>query len=218
MDQQTLKMKVAEKALDYIEDGMVLGVGSGSTVLCFVEALGKRKFRFRDVVAASEQTARALQAAGYQVRDLNATDPIDVYVDGCDEVNPAKEMIKGGGAALTREKICAAAAKKFVCIADASKQVEVLGAFPLPVEVIPMARSHVARELVKLGGEPRWREGVVTDNGNWILDVHHLRISDPAALEKTINNIAGVVTVGIFAREKADVVLVSHPDGRIIEA
>lgn len=218
MDQQTLKMKVAEKALDYIEDGMVLGVGSGSTVLCFVEALGKRKFRFRDVVAASEQTARALQAAGYQVRDLNTTDPIDVYVDGCDEVNPAKEMIKGGGAALTREKICAAAAKKFVCIADASKQVEVLGAFPLPVEVIPMARSHVARELVKLGGEPRWREGVVTDNGNWILDVHHLRISDPATLEKTINNIAGVVTVGIFAREKADVVLVSHPDGRIIEA
>lgn len=218
MDQQTLKMKVAEKALDYIEDGMVLGVGSGSTVLCFVEALGKRSFRFRDVVAASEQTAQALRAVGYQVRDLNATDPIDVYVDGCDEVNPAKEMIKGGGAALTREKICAAAAKKFVCIVDASKQVDVLGAFPLPVEVIPMARSYVARELVKLGGEPRWREGVVTDNGNWILDVHHLRITEPAEMEKAINNIAGVVSVGIFAKEKADVVLVSHRDGRIVEA
>lgn len=218
MDQQTLKMKVAEKALDYIEDGMVLGVGSGSTVLCFVEALGKRSFRFRDVVAASEQTAQALRAVGYQVRDLNATDPIDVYVDGCDEVNPAKEMIKGGGAALTREKICAAAAKKFVCIVDASKQVDVLGAFPLPVEVIPMARSYVARELVKLGGEPRWREGVVTDNGNWILDVHHLRITEPAEMEKAINNIAGVVSVGIFAKEKADVVLISHRDGRIVEA
>ena len=217
MDQQTLKMKVAEKALDYIEDGMVLGVGSGSTVLCFVEALKKRAFRFRDVVAASEQTAAALRAAGYAVRDLNATDPIDVYVDGCDEVNPAKEMIKGGGAALTREKICAAAAKKFVCIVDASKKVEVLGAFPLPVEVIPMARSYVARELVKLGGEPRWREGVVTDNGNWILDVHHLRITNPAVLEQAINNIAGVVSVGIFAKEAADVVLVSYPDGRIIE-
>lgn len=218
MDQQTLKMKVAEKALDYIEDGMVLGVGSGSTVLCFVEALGKRKFRFRDVVAASEQTTKALQAAGYQVRDLNSTDPIDVYIDGCDEINPAKEMIKGGGAALTREKICAAVAKKFVCIVDASKQVDVLGAFPLPVEVIPMARSHVARELLKLGGEPRWREGVVTDNGNWILDVHHLRISDPLTLEKTINNIAGVVTVGIFAQQKADVLLVSHADGRITQS
>lgn len=217
MDQQTLKMKVAEKALEYIKDGMVLGVGSGSTVLCFVEALKARQFRFRDVVAASEQTAAALQAAGYAVRDLNAVDPIDVYVDGCDEVNPAKEMIKGGGAALTREKICAAAAKKFVCIVDASKKVEVLGAFPLPVEVIPMARSYVARELVKLGGEPRWREGVVTDNGNWILDVHHLRITDPAALEQAINNIAGVVCVGIFAKEKADVVLTAHADGRIAE-
>ena len=215
MDQQTLKMKVAEKALDYIKDGIVLGVGSGSTVLCFVEALKKRQFRFRDVVAASEQTAAALRAAGYEVRDLNATDPIDVYVDGCDEVNPDKEMIKGGGAALTREKICAAAAKQFVCIVDASKKVEVLGAFPLPVEVIPMARSYVARELVKLGGEPRWREGVVTDNGNWILDVHHLRITHPAALEQAINNIAGVVTVGIFAKEAAHVVLTSYPNGQI---
>lgn len=217
MDQQTLKMKAAEKALDYIEDGMVLGVGSGSTVLCFVEALKARRFQFRDVVSSSVQTSAALKAAGYTVRDLNAADPIDVYVDGCDEINPAKQMIKGGGAALTREKICAAAAKKFVCIADAGKKVDVLGRFPLPVEVIPMARSYVARELVKLGGEPRWREGVVTDNGNWILDVHHLRITDPAALEQTINNIAGVVCVGIFAKEKADVLLVAYADGRVGE-
>lgn len=215
MNQQSLKVRVAAAALEEIEENIVLGVGSGSTVLCFVAALGRSGMHFRDLVSASQGTTHALQAAGYRASDLNASDPIDVYVDGCDEIDPQKCMIKGGGAALTREKIVAAAAKKFVCIVDASKKVDVLGTFPLPVEVIPMARSYVARELLKLGAEPRWREGVVTDNGNWIIDAHYLLISDPPALERTINSIAGVVTVGIFAKERADLVLMSHTDGTI---
>ncbi|MBV7434317.1 ribose-5-phosphate isomerase RpiA [Cardiobacteriaceae bacterium TAE3-ERU3] len=215
MNQDVLKQKAAEKALEYVEDGMTLGVGSGSTVLKFVEALGKSGLQFKDIASSSEGTTEALKAAGYQVRDLNACDEIDVYVDGCDEIDPNKYMIKGGGAALTREKIVAAASKKFVCIADASKAVDVLGVFPLPVEVIPMARSYVGRQLLALGGEPRWREGVVTDNGNWIIDVHHLRISDPYTLEETINNIPGVVTNGVFARQAADVVILAQPSGEI---
>lgn len=215
MDQQTMKIKVAEAAVQQIKEGITLGVGSGSTVLCFVEALRYSGLKFKDVVAASEATTKALEAAGYRVRDLNACDPVDVYVDSCDEIDANKYMIKGGGAALTREKIVAAASKKFLCIIDSSKKVEVLGKFPLPVEVIPMARSYVARELVKLGGEPRWREGVVTDNGNIILDVHHLRIADPVAMEKAVNNIAGVVTVGIFAAQAAHTVLMSTANGHV---
>ncbi|UJF24831.1 ribose-5-phosphate isomerase RpiA [Suttonella sp. R2A3] len=215
MNQDLLKQKAADKALEMIEDGITLGVGSGSTVLKFVAALGKSSLQFKDVVSSSEETTAALKAAGYQVRDLNACDAVDVYVDGCDEIDGNKYMIKGGGAALTREKIVAAAAKKFICIADESKAVDVLGRFPLPVEVIPMARSLVGRALLALGGEPRWREGVVTDNGNWIIDVHHLRISDPYALEAEINNIAGVVTNGIFARQAADVLILSRANGEI---
>lgn len=215
MDQQELKKRVANAALQHIEEDIVLGVGSGSTVLCFVEALKASGMRFKEVVSSSEETTRALQAAGYPVSDLNAVGEVDIYVDGADEIDPNKCLIKGGGAALTREKILAAAAVNFVCIADRSKVVACLGRFPLPVEVIPMARSYVARELVKLGGEPRWREGVVTDNGNWILDVHYLKISDPVALEAAINGIAGVVTVGIFSKERADLVLISEADGAI---
>ena len=215
MNQQALKQQVAAKALEYIEEGIVLGVGSGSTVLCFIEALARSGMQFKQIAAASESSAAALKAAGYYVSDLNACDPIDVYIDGADEVDPNKCLIKGGGAALTREKIVAACAKQFICIVDASKMVPVLGKFPLPVEVIPMARSYVARELVKLGGEPRWREGVVTDNGNWIFAVQYLDIREPGVLEQKINNIAGVVTNGIFAKEKAHIVLTSQADGKI---
>lgn len=215
MEQTILKEIAAKKALDFVEAGITLGVGSGSTVLCFVQALADSGLQFKDIVSSSEGTTAALTAAGFTVRDLNACDPVDVYVDGCDEINPNKEMIKGGGAALTREKIIAAASAKFVCIADDSKQVEILGKFPLPVEVIPMARSYVARELHKLGGEPRWRQDVVTDNGNWILDVHYLSITNPSELEQTINNIAGVVSVGIFAKEKADVLICAQHNGEV---
>lgn len=215
MNQQELKQQVAKKALEYVKEGSVLGIGSGSTVMCFIEALAKTGLQFKQIVAASEASSAALKAAGYYVNDLNACDPIDVYIDGADEVDPNKCLIKGGGAALTREKIIAAASKQFICIVDSTKLVPVLGKFPLPVEVIPMARSYVARELVKLGGEPRWREGVVTDNGNWILDVHYLDIREPFVLEQKINSIAGVVTNGIFAKERADVILTSHVDGKI---
>ncbi|MDO4643746.1 MAG: ribose-5-phosphate isomerase RpiA [Cardiobacteriaceae bacterium] len=215
MDQKALKMLVAKEALHYIEDGIILGVGSGSTVNCFIDMLGTKKMSFIDIVTASEETSRQLQAYGYHVSNLNSVGHIDVYIDGCDEINPSKAMIKGGGAALTREKIVAACAKKFVCIVDESKHVPILGKFPLPVEVIPMARSYVARELVKIGGEPRWREGITTDNGNWILDVHHLSITEPFKLEEHINNIPGVVTNGIFARQSADIVITSYDNGNI---
>jgi ribose 5-phosphate isomerase A len=207
MDQQQAKEAVARAALDYVVDDAVIGVGSGSTVNCFIEALAERRDRIAGAVASSEETARRLREAGIEVHDLNDVRRLPVYVDGADEINHHREMIKGGGGALTREKIVAAVAQDFVCIVDDSKLVKRLGRFPLPVEVIPMARSYVARKLGSLGGQPEYREGFVTDNGNIILDVHNLEIMNPIEMEETINNITGVVTNGIFARRPADTVL-----------
>jgi ribose 5-phosphate isomerase A len=212
MTQDELKQAVAQAAIAHVTDGVV-GVGTGSTANCFIAELGKIRHRIDAAVASSEATAARLKALGIRVVELNAVDALPVYVDGADEVTRHLAMIKGGGGALTREKIVAAVADKFVCIADASKRVEVLGKFPLPVEVIPMARSHVARELVRLGGQPRWREGFVTDNGNVILDVHGLSIMNPPELEATINQITGVVTNGLFARRGADVLLLGGDRG-----
>lgn len=203
-----LKRLAAEKAITFVEEGSIVGVGTGSTVAHFIRALAPLRDRIEGAVSSSEQSTRLLSEQGITVFDLNAVGPLELYVDGADECDPGRHLIKGGGAALTREKIIAAASKKFVCIIDPAKQVSVLGSFPLPVEVIPMARSHVARELVERGGQPVWREGVVTDNGNWILDVHNLHIVNPIALEADINQIVGVVTVGLFARRPADVVIV----------
>jgi ribose 5-phosphate isomerase A len=203
------KRLAAEKALDHVEDGMVVGVGTGSTVAFFIDALARIKDRIGGAVSSSEQSTKRLQQHGIEVFDLNATGPLHLYVDGADECDPHKRLIKGGGAALTREKIIAEASARFVCIIDPTKRVDVLGRFPLPVEVIPMARSLVARQLLAItGGQPVWREGVTTDNGNWILDVHNLRIADPVAMEQAINQIPGVVSVGLFARRPADVVIV----------
>lgn len=202
------KKLAGEAALRYVEDGAVVGVGTGSTVAFFIDALAGIKDRIKGAVSSSEQSTARLKQHGIEVFDLNAVGPFDIYIDGADECDPFKRLIKGGGAALTREKIVAAAAQKFVCIIDSSKRVDVLGTFPLPIEVIPMARSLVAREIVKLGGQPVWRDGVVTDNGNWIIDVHGWRIADPVALEQQLNQLAGVVTVGLFAQRPADVVLV----------
>lgn len=203
------KRLAGEKAIEYVEDGMVVGVGTGSTVAYFIEALGRIRDRIAGAVSSSEQSTARLKALGIEVLDANAAGPLKLYVDGADECDPHKRLIKGGGAALTREKIIAEASETFVCIIDPSKQVPVLGRFPLPVEVIPMARSLVARRMLALtGGQPVWREGVVTDNGNWILDVHNLRITDPVALEAELNQIPGVVTVGLFARRPADIVIV----------
>ena len=213
MTQDELKQAVARAAVEYVPMGGVIGVGTGSTANFFIEELGRVKHKFDGAVASSDATAQRLKALGIQVLDLNAVRELEIYVDGADEVNRTFSMIKGGGGALTREKIVAAVARTFVCIADESKLVDVLGRFPLPVEVIPMARSHVARELVKLGGEPEWRQGVTTDNGNWILDVYNLRIAEPIALEGEINQITGVVTNGLFARRGADVVLLGTPNG-----
>ncbi|MDX2298549.1 MAG: ribose-5-phosphate isomerase RpiA [Xanthomonadaceae bacterium] len=207
-DADTLKRLAAEKALTFVEDGSIVGVGTGSTVAHFIRGLGKLRDRIEGAVSSSEQSTRLLGELGIRVFDLNAVGPLELYVDGADECDPGRRLIKGGGAALTREKIIAAASKRFVCIIDPAKQVPVLGRFPLPVEVIPMARSHVARQLAERGGQPVWREGVVTDNSNWILDVHNLHINDPVALESDLNQIAGVVTVGLFARRPADVVIV----------
>ncbi len=207
--QQQLKQQVAAAALQYINSDCVLGVGTGSTVNCFIELLADIKTKIDVAVSSSEQSTILLQQLGIEVVELNNAPPLDVYIDGADEVTRHKAMIKGGGAALTREKIVAANAKQFVCIVDETKVVDVLGKFPLPVEVIPMARSYVGREMVKLGGAPVYREGVVTDNGNVILDVHNLDLVDPVAMEQTINNIAGVVTNGIFALRPADIVLVA---------
>lgn len=205
------KRLAAEKAMDYVEDGMIVGVGTGSTVAYFIDALGREPGRIRGAVSSSEQSTERLRAHGIDVLDLNATGPLALYVDGADECDPGKHLIKGGGAALTREKIIAQASQRFVCIVDPSKEVDVLGRFPLPVEVIPMARSLVAREIVALtGGQPVWRDGVVTDNGNWVLDVHGLRITDPVAMETALNQIPGVVSVGLFARRRADVVIVGR--------
>jgi ribose 5-phosphate isomerase A len=207
------KQRAAAAALEYLREGMVLGVGTGSTVNAFIAQLAPWVGRLKGAVSSSEASSARLAALGLPVLDLNETGELGLYVDGADESNPRRELIKGGGAALTREKIVAAAARTFVCIVDDSKLVDVLGRFPLPVEVIPMARSLVARELVKLGGEPRWREGVVTDNGNQILDVHGLAIHDPKGLEAAINQLAGVVCVGLFAARPADVLVVGSDAG-----
>jgi ribose 5-phosphate isomerase A len=213
MTQDELKQAVAREAISHVPMGGIIGVGTGSTANFFIEELGKIKHRFDGAVASSEATAQRLKAQGIQVVDLNSVLQLEIYVDGADEVNRTLSMIKGGGGALTREKIVAAVSRTFVCIADGSKLVDVLGKFPLPVEVIPMARSHVARELVKLGGQPEWRQGTKTDNGNWILDVYNLEIAEPITLETEINQIAGVVTNGLFARRGADVLLLGTADG-----
>jgi ribose 5-phosphate isomerase A len=208
MSQDEGKRRSGEKAAEYVQDGSIVGVGTGSTVAFFIEALGRMKNRIEGAVSSSEQSSRQLAALGIPVLDLNASGPLSLYVDGADECDPRNCLIKGGGGALTREKIIAQASAKFVCIIDASKQVDVLGRFPLPIEVIPMARSLVAREIVLRGGQPVWREGTVTDNGNWILDVHNLKIAEPVALERDLNQIPGVVSVGLFAIRPADVVIV----------
>ena len=208
MDYANEKRQAGEAAIRYVEEGSVVGVGTGSTVAFFIEALAGLKNRIEGAVSSSEQSSAQLRKLGIPVLDLNAVGPLTLYVDGADECDGSRHLIKGGGAALTREKIVAAAAAKFVCIIDPSKRVEHLGKFPVPIEVIPMARSLVGREIVKRGGKPVWRDGVTTDNGNWIIDVHGWRITDPAALEAELNQLAGVVSVGLFARRPADVVLV----------
>ncbi len=203
------KRLAGEKAIEFVEDGMVVGVGTGSTVAYFIDALGRIRDRIAGAVSSSEQSTARLKQHGIEVLDLNATGPLALYVDGADECDPQRCLIKGGGAALTREKIIAEASRTFVCIIDPAKRVDVLGRFPLPLEVIPMARSLVAREiLAQTGGQPVWRQGVVTDNGNVVLDVHNLRITDPVALESALNQIPGVVSVGLFARRPADIVIV----------
>jgi len=208
-----MKQRAAEAALAYLRDGAVVGVGTGSTVNFFIDALAGHRQRIAGAVSSSEASTRRLAAHGIPVLDLNDAGELEVYVDGADEATRGLHLIKGGGGALTREKIVAAASRRFVCIVDEKKVVERLGAFPLPVEVIPMARNLVARQLRGLGGEPVWRESVVTDNGNHILDVRGLAIADPVALEGEINQLAGVVTVGLFARRPADVLLVGTPSG-----
>ena len=217
MNQDELKQAVGQAAVDYIkpqlDEDSIVGVGTGSTANCFIDALAAVKHLFDGAVASSEASAERLKSHGIPVYDLNSVDGMDFYIDGADEINEHLEMIKGGGAALTREKIVAAVAKKFICVADESKMVGMMGTFPLPVEVIPMARSHVARELVKLGGDPVWREGVVTDNGGQILDVHNLKIQSPMQLESDINQITGVITNGLFAQRGADVLLLGTKDG-----
>ncbi len=217
MTQDELKQAVARAAADYVAsrvtEDAIIGVGTGSTANCFIDALAAMKGRFRGAVASSEATAARLKGHGIPVLDLNDVSTMPVYVDGADEVTPKLHMIKGGGGALTREKIVAAVAETFICIADGSKLVQALGKFPLPVEVIPMARAQVARELAKLGGTPKLREGFLTDNGNIILDVHGLSIADPVDLESRINQIVGVVTNGLFARRGADILLLGTPEG-----
>ena len=213
MNQDKLKRLVGTAALDYVKADSVIGVGTGSTVNCFIDALINSGIRIEAAVSSSEATTRLLEAGGIQVVDLNQTGGLDVYIDGADEFDAHRRLIKGGGGALTREKIVAAASKKFVCIADQSKQVKVLGAFPLPLEVIPLARSLVARKMVALGGQPEWRENFITDNGNWILDIHNLDLVDPVKMEQTINNLAGVVTCGLFALRPADMILMATEGG-----
>lgn len=213
MTQDELKQAVAKAAIKYVPEGEIIGVGTGSTANFFIDELGRMADRIKGAVASSEASAQRLKKHGIQVLDLNEVRTLPVYVDGADEINHQLQMIKGGGAALTREKIVAAVAERFVCIADASKYVTCLGTFPLPVEVIPMARSYVARELLKMGGQPVYRQGVVTDNGNIILDVHGLKIMEPAAFETEINHITGVVTNGLFARRRANVLLLGRADG-----
>ncbi|HEY2677400.1 MAG TPA: ribose-5-phosphate isomerase RpiA [Steroidobacteraceae bacterium] len=207
------KRRAAQAALPYIKSGMLLGIGTGSTVNELIDVLKDLKFQLSGAVSSSRQTSDRLKAAHIPELELNTAGPLELYIDGADQATADGVLIKGGGAALTREKVVAAAAERFVCIIDDSKLVPVLGSFPLPVEVIPMARAYVARQLMKLGGQPVWREGVVTDNGNEILDVHDLRLLDPMAFESTANQIAGVVTVGLFARRRADVLIVAGDAG-----
>ena len=218
MDQNQLKQAVAKAAVEYcltkIDSDSIVGIGTGSTANCFIDQIAEYKHLFNGTVASSEGSADRLRSHGIEVFDLNQVDSVTIYIDGADETNPQLELIKGGGAALTREKIVTAVAKEFVCIADESKWVDSLGTFPLPVEVIPMARSHVARELVKLGGDPVWREGVITDNGNIILDVHHLYpMASSCNIEEKINHITGVVTNGLFALKPADILFLATQDG-----
>jgi len=207
------KQLAAAAALAYVVEDTIIGVGTGSTVNHFIDALAARKLRIRGAVSSSEASTARLKRHHVEVVDLNAAGDLDVYIDGADESDPQLRLIKGGGAALTREKVIAAASRRFICIADDSKLVPVLGRFPLPVEVVPMARSYVARQLLKLGGHPVWRDGVITDNGNHIIDVHQLQIVDPVRLEDTINAMAGVVTVGLFARRPADVLILGTESG-----
>ncbi|RKZ39616.1 MAG: ribose 5-phosphate isomerase A [Gammaproteobacteria bacterium] len=207
------KQQVAKAALEYVVEDTIIGIGTGSTANYFVDALATLKHRIEGTVASSNATAERLKSHGIPVFELNSVDEISVYVDGADESNQYLHLIKGGGGALTREKIVAAVSKRFVCIADDSKLVGVLGKFPLPIEVIPMARSYVARELVKMGGTPVWREGFVTDNSNFILDVHNLKIMEPVKLENQLNEITGVVTNGLFASRRADVLLLGSNEG-----
>ena len=211
--QNTGKQAAARAALEFVVEGKVLGVGTGSTVNFLIEELAASRVRIPGAVSSSNGSTEKLKAVGIPVLDLNEVGAIDTYIDGADETNHRRQLIKGGGAALTREKIIAAASRQFICIADEGKLVDTLGAFPLPVEVIPMARNYVSRELTRLGGRPVWRDQVVTDNGNHILDVHDLRISDPVALETAINQIVGVVTSGLFAARPADLVILGGPTG-----
>lgn len=211
--QQEQKRQVAEAALEWVSEDSVLGVGTGSTVNCFIDALAASRIRLEAAVSSSEATTQRLRAIGVEVCDLNHAGTLDLYVDGADEFDPYRRLIKGGGGALTREKIVAAASRKFVCIVDESKKVGILGKFPLPVEVIPMARSYVARQIVAIGGQPELRDGFTTDNGNLILDVHNMDLVDPTAIEKRLNNLPGVVTNGLFALRPADVVLMASDRG-----
>jgi ribose 5-phosphate isomerase A len=213
MSQDESKRRAAEAALEFVENGAIVGIGTGSTVNLFIDLLAKVKTRIDGAVSSSEASSERLRHHGITVLDLNSAGQLAVYIDGADESNHQLQLIKGGGGALTREKIIAAASETFVCIADESKLVGVLGKFPLPVEVIPMARSYVGRELVRLGGRPVWRDGYVTDNGNLILDVHNLEILEPAKLEQQINNIPGVVTAGLFALRPADMLLLGSSEG-----
>ncbi len=208
MSSATEKRQAGEAAIRYVENGAIIGVGTGSTVAFFIDALADLRDRIQGVVSSSEQSTAQLRKLGIPLLDLNAAGPLTIYIDGADECDPQKRLIKGGGAALTREKIIAQASEKFVCIIDSSKRVDLLGRFPVPIEVIPMARSLIGREIVKRGGQPVWRDGVVTDNGNWIIDVHGWQITDPVALERDLNQLPGIVTVGLFARRPADVVLI----------
>jgi len=213
MDPNEQKKAAGEAAMAYVKPGMTVGVGTGSTVNFFIDALAAHRNEINGAVSSSEASTRRLRDHGIEVMDLNSVDDLPVYVDGADEITRHLQMIKGGGGALTREKIVAAVARRFICIADESKYVDILGTFPLPVEVIPMARSYVAREMVKLGGRPVLRQGVTTDNGNLILDVEGLTIEKPIELERSVNNLAGVVTVGLFAQRGADVLLLAGRDG-----
>ncbi len=213
LSQDDLKRAVAKAAVEYVPIDCIVGVGTGSTANFFIDELARIKHKVRGAVASSEASAKRLQGHGIEVLSLNDAGDLPVYVDGADEITRHLHMVKGGGGALTREKIVAAASKKFICLCDASKLVDVLGKFPLPIEVIPMARSYIAREVVRLGGQPKLREGFTTDNGNIILDVHNLSIMNPVELETALNQLAGVVTNGLFARRGADVLLLGTPDG-----